>query len=111
MSITRKRAILTMDTRLAEIPPDWLKYIEHKIVRGSFLPCWIWQGTIDRNGYPFLRHPQFGQIGARKFVAKMFWEFPDNWYVTPTCHRINCLCPTHLVVQEQSPRWYQPARP
>jgi hypothetical protein len=110
MSISRRRGLLTMDSRLSEIPPEWLKYIEPKVVRGSFLPCWIWTGVIDRNGYPFFRHPAHGQIGVRGFITRMFWEYPDNYFVTNICHRINCVNPTHLVVQEKHPRWDPPPR-
>lgn len=110
MSITRKRPMLTMDSRLSEIPPDWIKWIEPKIVRGSFLPCWIWSGALDRNGYPLLRHPARGQISARRFVAEMFWDFPDIWFVTCNCHHMNCLNPSHIIVQAESPRWSPPPR-
>jgi hypothetical protein len=109
MSIILRRPLLDMHTRLSEIPEDWLKYIEPKIMRGSFLPCWVWTGGMDKYGYPMVRHPMLrASVMAHRYVASMFWEFPDHYFVTRTCHRINCLCPGHLVVQAEHPRWSPP---
>jgi hypothetical protein len=110
MSITNIRPITTMQTRLCDIPEDFLKYVEPKLMRGSFLPCWVWTGTMDRNGYPMVRHPVGGLIMAHRFVASLYWEFPEAYFVTRTCHRINCVNPSHLVVQAEHPRWAPPPR-
>lgn len=105
MGLVLIRPVINMETRLRDIPDDWLKFVEPKIIRGSFLPCWVWTGRLDRNGYPVLRHPLYGHLMAHRFVAGMFWQYPENWFVTRTCHRINCLNPGHLVCQAESPRW------
>jgi hypothetical protein len=107
MTINIRRPIIDLDTRLRDIPQDWLTYIEPKILRGPYLPCWIWTAKTDKNGYPLIKNPYDSEkyLMAHRVVAKMFWDFPDSFYVTRTCPRNNCLNPGHLLVTEEHPRW------
>jgi hypothetical protein len=107
-TITMRRPLLHMNTRLADIPEDWLRNAEKHIMRGSFLPCWIWTGAHDMGGYPVVNHPQNGKMLAQRWIASMFWDFPQEFFVTRTCLRQNCVNPQHLVVQEENPRWSVP---
>jgi hypothetical protein len=110
MSITMKRPLTTLQTRLCDIPLGWLRFVEPKIMRGSFLPCWIWTGALDMSGYPVMRIPGETQNAMlHHFVAGMYWDYPPKYFVGRTCQNINCLNPSHLVPQAKNPRWSPPA--
>jgi len=84
------------------IPREWLQLVEPHVVRGAFLPCWIWAGQIDSRGYPRLhyRDPatrKSGYIYVHRLVVTMFWDVPQRWYVKRTCHTLNCVNPHHMV--------------
>lgn len=96
--LSKRRPIFNMITRLENVPKEWLNHVEPKIMRGPFLPCWVWTGALDRNGYPVMQFE--GQtIMMHRFVAKIFYNFPDSWYVTRSCNVQNCLNPAHIVVK------------
>ncbi len=106
MSIIIRRPIIDMETRLRDIPPDWLRYIEPRIIRGSFLPCWIWGGSTDRNGYPLMTCPyNHKTVMAKRWVARLFWDYPESAFVSDTCGHRNCLNPYHILVSTEHPRW------
>jgi hypothetical protein len=109
MSIHLIRPIIDMDTRLRDIPLDWLRYVEPKIMRGPYLPCWIWAAQLDPNGYPLLRDPHLKKVVmGHRWVARLFWSYPNEMYVTQTCPRRNCVNPGHLLVTAEHPRWMKP---
>ena len=108
MSIHLRRPLIDLETRLRDIPIDWLRYVEPKIMRGPYLPCWIWSGQLDRNGYPLMKDPHLGKmVMGHIWIARLFWQFDDE-YVTRTCPRRNCVNPGHLLVTEEHPRWIRP---
>lgn len=94
----KRRPLINLITQLGNVPKEWLNHIEPKIVRGPFLPCWVWSGALDRNGYPVM-YVEGTQHMAHRFVAKLFYDFPDIWYVTQSCNVRNCLNPGHLVIK------------
>jgi hypothetical protein len=103
LTISIRRPIIDMDTRLRDMPLDWLRYVEPKIMRGPYLPCWIWTGSVDKNGYPFIRDPHLKKIVmCHIWVARMFYDF-EGEYVTRTCSRRNCVNPNHLLVTAEHP--------
>ena len=104
-----RRPLVELHSRLGDIPIEWLRLNEPRLVRGAFLPCWIWSGRCDNNGYPLLKSPVTGKyVMTRRFVAAMFWKFPDHYYVALSCNNINCLNPRHIVPQEEHPKWAPP---
>jgi hypothetical protein len=87
---------------LDNIPSAWLRFVEPHVVRGAFLPCWIWTGNIDEWGYPRLhfRDPSTGKskyIFVHRLVVQMFWDVPQHWYVKRSCNTVNCVNPHHLI--------------
>jgi len=103
------RPLVEMSSRISDCPPEWLRFIEPKLIRGSFLPCWIWTGAMDRNGYPVMKHPETGRfVSAQRYAARLFWEFPEEYYVATICQHRQCLCPRHIVPQAEHPRWSPP---
>lgn len=106
----KRHAILDLETPLGEIPYDWLRYVEPSIMRAGYLPCWVWIARLNNNGQPYFHSPYTGKFqSVARFVAAMFWDYPDEWYVTPSCNVKNCLNPKHLVPSPRHPRWYPPA--
>src|SRR4051812_36029554 len=85
MKPIKVRPLFRSDT-LDNIPHEWLRSVEPHVMRGAFLPCWIWAGNIDEHGYPRLhyRDPTTGRskyIYVHRLVVKMFWDVPERWYV------------------------------
>ncbi len=95
--MNKKRALINMHTRFENIPKEWLNQIEPFVVRGPFLPCWVWCGALDRNGYP-IKNVDGVMVMVHRYVAKIFYDFPDNWYVKRECNVQNCVNPNHLVI-------------
>jgi hypothetical protein len=87
---------------LDNIPREWLRFVEPHVVRGAFLPCWIWAGNIDEHGYPRLhyRDPSTRKskyIYVHRLIVRMFWDVPERWYVKRRCDTVNCVNPHHLI--------------
>lgn len=106
--ISQIRSLIDMHSRLDEIPSVWLQSIEPKIIRGSFMPCWIWSGSIQsQTGLGLIYSPVNGkQMIVTRFVAEVFWEFPKErgkTFVYHSCHRPNCVNPNHLIVTRLPP--------
>jgi hypothetical protein len=106
MTITLIRPLIDLDTRLRDIPELWLRYIEPRVFRGGFLPCWVWTGSIDQNGLALMRlpgHPQAEKrsVAVRRYVANIFWELPTRYYVShnESCLHTHCVNPAHLVIK------------
>lgn len=101
--IIQKHALVTLDSKLSEIPREWVEQIEWRIHRGGFLPCWIWTGSLNGKSLPiFIKDGVVVQ--ARRFVMEMFYEFDKKHYVFNICDHRNCLNPAHLVVTAETPR-------
>lgn len=107
MNVVLKRPLIDMDTRLRDIPIDWLRYVEPKIMRGPYLPCWIWTATLDSKGYPMMLDPYIKgkQVMVRRWVAGLFYDFDRSLYVPLRCTRRNCVNPNHMYISETHPRW------
>jgi hypothetical protein len=108
--IIRKRPIINIKTSLENIPREWLVNVEPYIMRGQFLPCWLWMRSVDVAGYPTERMrdgKKMERRSMRRYVAKMFYDFPSEYYVTniPSCRYKNCLNPAHLLPTADNPRW------
>lgn len=101
--LIKRRPLINLLTQFGNVPKEWLNHIEPKIVRGPFLPCWVWSGALDRNGYPTF-YVEGDMVMAHRYVAKLFYIFPDEWYVTQSCNVRNCLNPTHIVIKETKTR-------
>lgn len=93
----------------------WLRFIEHKIISMGTAPedCWcydlggrnfdpaLWypQGMVSFN--PFDKLPVYRKMNLRRYVARLFWDFPEHYIVYRNkniCTCFNCLRPSHLVI-------------
>ncbi len=99
----KRRPLFNLITRFENVPKEWLNHVEPHVVRGPFLPCWVWSGGLDRNGYPIL-WVEGKMVMVHRFVAKIFYDFPPNWYVTRECLVQNCVNPSHLVIKPTQTR-------
>ena len=102
-NLDKKRPFFTMDSRLKDIPRDWLVDVEPKIVRTArFKECWIWEGGCDTYGHPtfWVTSPETGRqttVRVARFIAKMFWPGLKRHHdVAHSCGNIACLNPAHL---------------
>jgi hypothetical protein len=93
----KRRPLFNTKTQLENIPKEWLNHIEPHVVRGAFLPCWVWAGQCDRNGYPTMR-VDGKMVMVHRFVASLFWTFGKDKYVRRRCHVQNCVNPNHIYV-------------
>lgn len=100
--IVRKRPIFNLRTSLENIPREWLVHVEPYVMRGSWLPCWVWMGGTDRNGYPVMNvrdsDGKRKKIMVHRYVAGMFFEFNPALTVRRTCNTLNCVNPAHIQV-------------
>jgi len=95
----KKRPLINMLTSLENIPKEWLNHVEPKVVRGAFLPCWIWAGAVDKNGYPIMRDGNT-IIMMHRYVAKLFYKVGKTDYVKRSCGINNCVNPNHVYVSK-----------
>lgn len=103
MPLIKKRGLFNLETPLGGVPRLWLRDIEPKIIREGFGGCWIWTGTIDRSGYGILKWTEGDKrvsVMVHRYVASMFWEFPEAARVRQKCFVRNCLNPHHIYVKE-----------
>ena len=100
----KRRALINIHTQLENVPKEWLNVIEPHVVRGAFLPCWVWTGAVDRNGYPHMRVER-KMVMAHRFVAKIFYDFPDAYFVSLSCGVRNCVNPNHIKITARHPRF------
>jgi hypothetical protein len=106
MQITKKRPLITLQTKLENIPRQWLQDIEPRVQRAGFEDrgCWIWTGYVNSKGYPYVKIYDFEKrketlIEVRRMVAHMFWDFlNDEVYVRTSCNVRNCVNPNHIRV-------------
>lgn len=101
--IKKKRTLFNRNSKLVDVPQEWLRWIEPKIKIGAFAPCWIWIGAMERNGYPIM-NVDGSVVMVARYVASMFWDFPKSAYVVHSCRARNCVNPNHLVPQKEHPR-------
>jgi hypothetical protein len=113
-TITVLRPLVTIDTPLREIPRIWLERVEPMVLRGSFLPCWVWIGMVHTaKGHGQICIPKSYDrekkkarvVYAHRYVAKIFWDFPEDWFVAHICERNNCVNPAHLCPTPDNPRF------
>lgn len=98
--ITRKLPLLTLETKLKDIPEGWLHWIE-KHVRRQEDGCWIWIGAHDTDGEPVLNfyNPVTGKRNTRRvkrMIGEMFWTIHRGIDMVHQCKVLSCINPGHL---------------
>lgn len=61
--------------------------------------CWIWRGTLQRNGYPsFARGGKYGNnvLAHRWSYAHFVASIPEGHQIHHTCGTVACVNPDHL---------------
>lgn len=101
--IRKKRPLLTLDSKLRDIPAAMCRDVLPHVTWYGFEPCWIWFGSVARNGSPIIRrkNPTTGkveQFSVRRLVASYFWEFGDDIFCRLSCENMNCVNPAHIVL-------------
>lgn len=98
-----------------------VRFIEPKITRGIFLPCWLWSGRHQyfnrgsaHNEYMYptvnmpidINNPDLGRkvVYVHRFMAETFFhvEPGEIVYHVPECQYKNCVNPAHLVVSHRN---------
>jgi hypothetical protein len=106
------RPLFNLRSRLDDIPRDWMKLVEPRIVRPADTACWLWDGALDRDGEPVLHitTPKGTRTMRRvkRIVAAMFWTLEDAHDVVHHCGTGNCLNPNHFYVS--AAHWKQEDR-
>lgn len=70
--------------------------------------CWLWTGSVGRNGYPRLTVRMPGRHKPVRILAHraMLEEFHDIWFpfdeAGHLCHQPRCINPHHLEVQTRA---------
>ena len=93
--------MLTEETRLGDVPEEWLRHIEPHVRRGPFRPCWMWTGAVSGGKVMYPRTTIKGKtFNVRRMVAEMFLNPPPgHWRVKSTCGHAVCLNPAHLEIK------------
>jgi len=93
----------------------WLKYIEPRIIIMGNAPedCWCWNvGKREHDvskwfpqmwasWHPERKNPVMQNMNVRRFIAQMFYEFPEAYSVyrnKKICSSYNCIRPSHLII-------------
>jgi hypothetical protein len=99
--VKAKRPLISEDTPLGMIPREWLEHVEPYISRRGFEGCWITYKPTSRQGVPTMEYYVDGvrkQTTVAKFVMRIFWEFPDGYFIKRTCQYEQCVNPNHLYI-------------
>lgn len=122
IEVKQIRELWTPETKLFNTLYDndfraFFKDIEPRIVRGPFLPCWIWTGrmqifhkdTAYERRYPTVHVTlDYGhkierkQVYVHRFVAQLFWKYPERLAVFRTCREEACVNPNHFVITHKN---------
>jgi hypothetical protein len=99
--VVKIRPLLTLETKLRDIPSEWLLNVAPYVMLKGFQPCWIWAGPLTDKGYPVFRpvDPDTGKqrkVYVRPMIAKMFWEYQKGIHVHNVCNTLNCVNPSHM---------------
>lgn len=103
--LKKVRPYFTIDSKLCNIPRDWLVMVEHKIIRPKDSTCWLWQGGCDGYGEPIWAYTdpvtkRRTAMRLKVFVMRMFWEGIKGHEIIHECGNLNCINPHHLHVSE-----------
>ena len=58
--------------------------------------CWIWQGKIDRYGYPLVKIAGAWVLAHRVSHREFVGPIPEGYEVDHLCFVTACICPAHL---------------
>lgn len=102
-----RKPVINLDSRLRDIPKDWLMYFEPYIYRCSDHSCWLWLRQMI-GGLPVMRCPSTGRknVSAPRVMMRLFFDFDDTYYVRRVkskCPRKNCMNPNHYIVSDLHP--------
>ena len=104
----RLRPVITLHTKLKDIPDVCLIDLFPKTEFYGYDGCWIWTGNCDANGRP--RYQRYDSVKkkqvtlfAHRVMAAQFWEIRPFEHVRRACGRANCINPSHFVVTDR--RW------
>jgi hypothetical protein len=116
-SVTKKRALITVNTPLCDVPREWIKLIEPKIIRPTDSACWLWTGATDKDGEPVftltvILDSREGKtrklLRAKRVIADMFWQIARHIEIVHECGTLNCLNPSHFYLS--AAHWTQEVR-
>lgn len=100
--VKSKRPLINEATPLGDVPLLWLQYVEPKIERIGFNGCWISRHPMTQRGMPVLSYTDDEGNRVRttvaKFVMRIFWDFPDGYFIKRTCEWDQCVNPNHLYI-------------
>ena len=97
-----------------------VRYIEPRLLRGMYLPCWLWtgrsqyfnRGKVNEYSYPTIYmpiqtlNPKAGRklTYVHRYMAETFWDFPKEYVVKRDCRYSNCVNPQHFIIARRNNR-------
>lgn len=68
-----------------------------KVERVPFTTCWLWNGTMNPDGYGFFNVAQRKMVRAHRFAYKlMVGPIPGGLQLDHLCRERSCVNPAHL---------------
>lgn len=107
------------EMRKDQVMSLWLRFIEPRVVSfgNEENACWVWDMKKRQHDptkwspqvwaslNPDVANPKYKLWSVRRFVACLFWTFPDNYQVfrrKDVCTHPGCIRPLHLEIKEMN---------
>jgi len=91
-----RRRILRSRSDVADVSDETLRRFWNQVEVGHPLGCWLWTGTVDRDGYGEFYAEGRSMSSHRLSFARMCGPIPDGYHVDHLCRVRNCVNPDHL---------------
>jgi hypothetical protein len=97
----KTRPLMGIDTKLCDIPREWLELVEPRVTRRKDTSCWLWDGAVNQHGEAVIKSKNaetgaFGNVSLKFVIARLFWMIDADTDIYHECGTMNCVNPMHF---------------